>query len=67
MKLAGADADSEREIRLRIAFMGAVLPSTCDRIDGRDVGAAINHRLKPHLVRRTFDSCRAQTIEGHSG
>jgi hypothetical protein len=28
---------------------------------------AINHRLKPHLVRSTFHSCRADTIEDHSG
>jgi hypothetical protein len=30
-------------------------------------GTAINHSLKPHLVRSTFDSRRAQAIEGHSG
>jgi hypothetical protein len=24
---------------------------------------AINHRLKPHLVRRTFDSCRVDAID----
>jgi hypothetical protein len=30
------------------------------------LGTAINHRLKPHLVRGTFDSCRAQAIEGRS-
>ena len=28
---------------------------------------AINHRLKPHLVRSTFDSCCADVIEGYSG
>ena len=35
-------------------------------IDGGGFGAAI-HCLKPHLVRSTFDSCRAGAIEGHSG
>jgi hypothetical protein len=35
-----------------------------DRIDGRGVGTAINHRLKPHFVRSTFDSCRDDAIEG---
>jgi hypothetical protein len=41
----------------------------CDQlaIDGRGLGPAINHRLKPHLVRSVFDSCRASSIEGHSG
>jgi hypothetical protein len=29
-------------------------------------GTAINHSLKPHLVRSTFDSRRAQSIEDHS-
>jgi hypothetical protein len=45
---------------------GAVLRSIGNRIDGRGFGAAI-HCLKPHLVRGTSDSCRADTIEGHSG
>ena len=35
-----------------------------NRIDGRGVGPAINHRLKPHLVCSTFDTCRADAIEG---
>ena len=30
-------------------------------------GTAINHHLKPHLVRSTLDSCRGDAIEGHSG
>jgi hypothetical protein len=31
------------------------------------VGAvAINHRLKQHLVRSTFDSCRGDPIEGRA-
>jgi hypothetical protein len=38
------------------------LRSAHDRIDG--VGSAINDRLKPHLVRSTFDCCRADAIEG---
>jgi hypothetical protein len=35
--------------------------------DGRGFRTPINHRLNPYLVRRTFDSCRADAIEGHSG
>jgi hypothetical protein len=30
----------------------------------RSFGAAINRYLKPHLVRSTFESCRAQAIRG---
>jgi hypothetical protein len=45
----------------------AVLRSAGDRIDGRGVGAAINHHLKPFLVRRTFDRCGDDVIEGSSG
>jgi hypothetical protein len=35
--------------------------------DGRGFGTAINRWLKTHLVRSTFDICRADAIEGHSG
>jgi hypothetical protein len=34
------------------------------RVRSSGFGAAINHHLKPHLVRSTFDSCRADGIEG---
>jgi hypothetical protein len=45
---------------------GSVLRSVPSR-DGRSFGTAITHRLKPHLVRRTFDCCRDAAIEGFSG
>jgi hypothetical protein len=32
--------------------------------DSADSPGAINDRLKPHLVRRTFDCCHADAIEG---
>jgi hypothetical protein len=35
-----------------VSLFGAVLRSVGDRFDGRGVGSAINHRLKPRLVRR---------------
>jgi hypothetical protein len=38
-----------------------------DRADGSGFGKAINHNLKPHLVRSTSVSCRGDAIEGHSG
>jgi hypothetical protein len=34
---------------------------------GRDVCAAVKHRLKPNLVRSTFDTGRADATEAHSG
>src|SRR6266404_1341386 len=49
-----------------IALIGAVLRSVSHRTDGGGFGAAANRRLRPHLVRSTFDSCRADTIESHS-
>ena len=36
---------------------------TRHRIDGIGFGSAINHRLKPRLVRSTLDSCRTDSIE----
>jgi hypothetical protein len=33
----------------------------------RGFGTTIDHRPKPHLVRSTFDSCRAGAIEDDSG
>jgi hypothetical protein len=55
------DTDSGRAIRRLIAL---IVLSARDRISGCGVGAAINNRLKPHLVRSTFESCRADLIEG---
>ena len=63
-ELIGADTDSERAIRWLIAL--TVLRPARHCIDGRRVGAAINRCLRPHLVRSTFDSCRADAIERHS-
>jgi hypothetical protein len=34
--------------------------------DSRSIGTAIDHRLKPHLVRTTFDICHGEAIERHS-
>jgi hypothetical protein len=45
---------------------GAVLRSPRNRAYRGGFRAAIIHRLKPHLVRSTFDSCRADAIERHS-
>ena len=49
-----------------IALIGAVLRSVSHRTDGGGFGAAANRRLRPHLVRSTFDSCHADTIVSHS-
>jgi hypothetical protein len=62
-KLIGAGTKGERAIRLLIALM--VL--CCDPLAIALTGAATNRCLKPHLVRSTFESCRAQPVEGHGG
>jgi hypothetical protein len=43
---------------------GPVLRSARYCLDGRSFGAAINDRVKPHLVRSTFGT---DAIEAHSG
>jgi hypothetical protein len=62
-KLIGANTEGERAIRLLIALM--VL--CCDPLAIALTGAAANRCLKPHLARSTFESCRAQPVEGHGG
>jgi len=34
---------------------------------GREFGTAIDHHLKPHFVRSTFDSRRAHAVERRNG
>jgi hypothetical protein len=46
------------------AAKAAVLCCDRSRVDGRSFGTAINHRIKSHLVRSTFDSWRADAIDG---
>jgi len=65
--LIGADTDSEKAIRWLIALMVLCCDPAGNRADGRGFGAVANRRLRPHLVRSTFDSCRADAIERHSG
>jgi len=43
---------------------GAMLRPAGDRVDGRGLGTAIDHRLKPHLVHGTFDSCPSTKTRG---
>jgi hypothetical protein len=66
-ELLGADADAERAIRWLIALMVLCCDPLANRPDRGGFGAAANRRLRPHLVRSTFDSCRADAIEPHSG
>jgi MarR family len=54
-ELIGVGGDSEEAIRWLIALMVLVLRSSCDRVDCRGVGTAINHRLRPLLVGCTFN------------
>jgi len=63
-ELLGTDTDSEKAIRWLIALM--VL--CCDplAIALTAAASARRRRLRPHLVRSTFDSCRADAIERHS-
>jgi hypothetical protein len=63
-ELVGTDTDSERAIRWLIAL--TVLRPARHRIDRGGFGAAANRRLRPHLVRSTFDSCHGDAIEGQS-
>ena len=62
---------ADRPVSLPVRAGGFGKPDGARRdqltVDGRRLGTTINHRLKPHLVRNTFDSCRAHAIEGHSG
>jgi len=55
--------DAETAIRWLIALIVLCCDPLANRADGRGFGSTINHRLKPHLVRSTFDSCRAEVIE----
>ena len=61
--VADTAEDQETAIRWLIEY-DAVLRLARNWADGRGFGAAIGHRLKPHLVRRTFNTCRADAIEG---
>ncbi len=65
-ELIGADTDGEGVTRWLIAIHGPVLRPARHRPDCGGFGAAANRRLRPHLVRGTFDSCRADAIERHS-
>jgi len=60
----GLETDSEKVIRWLIALM--VLCCTPSRLPYR-FGTAIDHRLKPRLVRSSCDRCRGDAIRGHSG
>jgi hypothetical protein len=57
-------ADQEMAIRWLIALIVLCCDPLAVALTAGSLGAAINHRLKPHLVRCTLDSCRADTIEG---
>ena len=67
-ELISTDTDSERAIIRRLI---ALMVSCCDplaiSIDGRSFGTAIDHRLKPRLIRTSCDRCRGDAIKGHSG
>jgi hypothetical protein len=54
----GADTDSEQAIRWPTHGAVCAIALTA--------ASAINNRLKPNLVRSTFESCRARAIDGHS-
>ena len=63
--LGAGDQDVLRWFILVVAML--LDPAAVLALVGIGVGAAIKRCLRPHLVRSTFDSCRADAIEGHSG
>jgi hypothetical protein len=54
---------AERAIRLLIALLVLCCDPLVIALTAAASAQAINHRLKPRLVRSTFDSCRADAIE----
>jgi hypothetical protein len=59
-------ADQETAIRWLIALMVLCCDPLAIAFDGCGLGPAINHRLKPDLVRSTVDSGLADENDRHS-